>query len=95
MKVNRPFKILGMGYYLPSEVDSFDIEKKHGIPFGWSEKYSGVKIRHYITHESNGYMGARAAEIALKKSNLRLEEIDMLISAGGTYDYPLPNQASI
>jgi len=40
-------------------------------------------------------MGAKAIESALEKSNLNLSDIDLIISAGATFDYPLPNQASV
>lgn len=95
MITGKPIRIVAMGKYLPESISSAEIESRHGIPTGWSQKYSGVSNRHHVTHETNGYMGARAAELALEKSNLTLNDIDMLISAGGTYDYPLPNQASI
>ncbi len=95
MITGKPIKILAMGTYLPGRVSSTEIENRHGIPSGWSEKYSGVSSRHHVTHESNGFMGARAAEHALEKAKMSLKDIDMLISASGTFDYPLPNQASI
>lgn len=95
MKTEKPIRIVAMGKYLPKQVTSEEIEKKYNIPLGWSEKYSGVSSRHHVTDEYNGIMGARAVEEALKKANMSINEIDMLISAGGTYDYPLPNQASI
>ena len=95
MITGKPIKIVAMGTYFPQKVTSTEIEKQHNIPMGWSEKYSGVLNRHHVTFESNGYMGARAAEMALSKAKMDLTEIDMLISAGGTYDYPLPNQASV
>ena len=40
-------------------------------------------------------MGAKAIESALEKANLTLADIDLIISAGATFDYPLPNQASV
>ncbi len=92
---DKNIRIEGTGIYLPEAISSEAIELKYGIPKGWSEKYSGVKNRHQVTHESNGYMGARAAEEALETASVRLEDIDMLISASGSYDYPLPNQASM
>ena len=95
MITGKPIRIVSMGTYLPKKIMSSEIEDRYGIPRGWSEKYSGVSSRHHVTHESNGFMGARAAEKALEKANMTLKDIDLLISAGGTYDYPLPNQASI
>lgn len=72
-----------------------EIERKYGIPEGWSEKNSGVINRHQVTFESNGYMGARAVEKALEKAKMNLKDVDLLIAADATYDYPIPNQASI
>jgi 3-oxoacyl-[acyl-carrier-protein] synthase III len=92
---HKPIKIIGMGKYLPKSFSSSEIEKLHGIPLGYSEKYSGVSSRHHVQLESIGYMGARAAEHALLNANLSLASIDMLISAGGTFDYAIPNQASV
>ncbi len=91
----KPIKIVGLGKYLPQEVSSADLEQKHGLPQGWSEKYSGVKSRHHITFESIGYMGAKAIEQALEKCQMELKDIDMLISASASFDYPLPSQSSI
>nr|MCS5624891.1 beta-ketoacyl-ACP synthase III [Candidatus Neomarinimicrobiota bacterium] len=95
MTSEKPIRIVAMGKYLPEKVDSDEIEKRHGIPSGWSQKYSGVVSRHYVNEESVGFMGARAAEQALKNSNLTLNDIDLIISAGGSHDYIIPNQASI
>lgn len=95
MITGRKIRIKSMGKYIPNCVTSSELEKKYNIPLGWAEKYSGVKQRHHVTTETNGSMGAMAATEALVKANMTLNDIDMLISAGGTYDYPLPNQASI
>ena len=95
MNIPRKIKILSTGTYLPKAISSEEIEQKHHLPKGWSERYSGVRNRHHVTFESNGYMGARAIESALENSDLELSDIDLIISAGATFDYPLPNQSSI
>lgn len=87
--------MLGFGKYLPKQVLSSEIEQRYGLPAGWSERYSGVRARHHATFESNGYMGARAIEQAMENCGLSLSDVDMIISAAATYDYPLPNQASV
>ncbi len=92
---HKKISIDGTGMYLPKTVSSESIETKYGIPKGWSERYSGVKCRHHVTDETNGLMGARAAEDALKAASIGLADIDMLISASGSFDYPIPNQASM
>jgi len=90
----KPIRILSSGKYLPEEVSSEDLEKKHGIPVGWSETHSGVRSRHQVTTESNADMGARALEMAMDAAGLDLVELDLVISASATFDYPLPHQAS-
>lgn len=95
MITGKPIRIVSFGKYFPASVSSEDLEAKLGIPNGWSISNSGVNNRHHVSFESIGYMGAKAAEKALKEANLSLADVDMLISAGGTYDYPIPNQASV
>jgi 3-oxoacyl-[acyl-carrier-protein] synthase III len=95
MNGNKSIKIISSGIYLPKAVSSAEIEEKYGLEQGWCERYSGVSSRHHVTFESIGYMGARAIENALEKSKMQLQDIDLIISAGASYDYPLPNQASV
>jgi 3-oxoacyl-[acyl-carrier-protein] synthase-3 len=95
MNQTKKVKIVSSACYLPKKVSSKQLEDQYNLPKGWSEKYSGVANRHHVTFESNGYMGARAIEAALENSNLQLSDIDLIISAGATFDYPLPNQASV
>lgn len=95
MNITKPIKILSLGTYFPEPISSEELEKTHQLPSGWAFRYSGVKQRHIATTEHNGIMGARAAEKALEKAGKTLADIDMLISASGTFDYPIPNQASI
>ncbi|TVQ09631.1 MAG: hypothetical protein EA361_15185 [Bacteroidetes bacterium] len=95
MNSEKPIRIIASGKYLPVEVSSEELEEKHNLPKGWSEAHSGVISRHHVSFESIGFMGARAIEAALEKANLGLADIDLLISAGATFDYPLPSQSSV
>ncbi|MFN8256230.1 MAG: 3-oxoacyl-[acyl-carrier-protein] synthase III C-terminal domain-containing protein [Bacteroidales bacterium] len=95
MKIAKPFSIEAMGKYLPRAISSHELEKNSGLSKGWSLRHSGVLLRHHVTTESNAYMGAKAVENALAKSGVELSAIDMLISASSTYDYPIPNRASL
>lgn len=88
-------KIVGSGIYLPQKVSSAIIEEKYNIPKGWAEKYSGVRSRHHVTTESVGFMAARAIEKALAVSSMKVSDLDLIISAGATFDFPLPNQSSV
>ena len=95
MKSVNKTKILASGIYLPQSVTSHEIETQFNIPIGFSEQYSGVKSRHQVSFESNGYMGARALENALAKAEVLLEDLDLIIAAGATFDYVIPNQSSV
>lgn len=95
MKVQRPIKIIASGSYLPAAVSSEELEEKHDLLSGWSKNFSGVNNRHHVTFETNGYMAKMAIEEALTKAKMSLSEIDLIISASATYDYPLPSQSSI
>jgi len=84
-----------MGKYLPKKIDSSELEQKYGVPLGWSIKNSGVQYRHQVTTESAALMGARAIENALEKGDLLLTDLDLIISASATFDYPIPSQSSV
>lgn len=95
MNIQKSIKIVAMGKYLPNAVHSDHLEAKYGIPTKWILKNSGVSVRHHVTSESSGYMGARAIENALEKCSVELSDIDLIISASATFDYPVPNQSSV
>ena len=68
MKSQKPIKIVASGKYLPAKFSSEELEQKNTkLPKGFAVNKNGVKFRYQATFESNGYMGARAAEMALLK----------------------------
>lgn len=91
----KKIKILGTGKYVPQKVLMTDIEKKYNIPEGWTEKHSGVISKHWVTTESIAYMGAEALKQALQNSNCSFSDLDLIISAGASFDYPIPHQAPL
>ena len=95
LKINRPCRIVSTGIYLPDPITSYDLEKKHGLPLGWSEKYNGVKVRHHISKENVAEMGANAAQQALDKACLKLNDIDVFITAGASTDQIIPSQCAM
>ena len=81
--------------HLPSPVFSEEIETDHRMPLGWSLKNSGVKKRHWVTSETVAELGSKAAQMALNDANVVLDEVDVLITAGGTSDQHIPSQAAM
>lgn len=90
----KSVRIISSGKYLPQVVPSETLEKMYGLPIGWSELHSGVRTRHHVTSETNAEMGARALEMAMDAEGLKLNDLDLIISASATFDYPLPHQSS-
>lgn len=91
---NKSVRILSSGKYLPKILSSEALESKYGLPKGWSETHSGVRYRHHVTTESNAELGARALEMAMEAVGLVLGDLDLIISASASFDFPLPHQAS-
>ena len=60
MSVTKNIKIISMGVYLPKKIEANQLESQYHLEKGWSERYSGVRYRHHVTSETNGYMGAQA-----------------------------------
>jgi 3-oxoacyl-[acyl-carrier-protein] synthase-3 len=63
---------------------------------GGIEKNTGVKFRHHISEkETVTELGAISLRKALIKANLTPSDIDLLICAGASFDYPIPHNSVI
>ncbi len=95
--MERRLDILGTGAYVPPNIiTSVMLDKKLGFPEGTIERRTGVRQRHSAaTDETAASMAAAACRAALEKANVKLEEIDCLISANGTMDQGLPHNAAL
>jgi 3-oxoacyl-[acyl-carrier-protein] synthase-3 len=90
-------KIRAIEKYLPgAPVTSGSLEQKLQLPVGWIEKNSGVTTRYWAgKQESVSTMGAEALRQALATADLTLADLDLLIAAGASYDYPIPFNAAL
>ncbi|WP_080846032.1 beta-ketoacyl-ACP synthase III [Cytobacillus gottheilii] len=92
----RKVRITGMGIYLPKRmVTAAEIDQLIGAAPGWSEAKSRVKQRYFIIDETASYMGAKAAEMALKNAGMGLHDIDCIISGSGTMEQAIPCNAAL
>jgi 3-oxoacyl-[acyl-carrier-protein] synthase-3 len=93
----RRVRIVSTGKYMPSRiVTDEEMDLRLQTPKGWVRKTTDVAIRHFADdHETASYMGARAAEAALKEAGLRFADIDCLVCTSGTREQPLPSTASL
>ena len=89
-------KIIGSGSYFPSNiVESKIFDESFGLEFGWTEKKSGIKTRHYVTTETQASMAKEAILEAIKNAKISLSEIDCIVSACGVMQQLIPCTASL
>ncbi len=89
-------KIGGIGYYVPDRiVTNKDLEKWMDTSDEWIQERTGILERRYgIPHkETTTTMGARAAEIAIRRAGITPDEIDFIIFATLSPDYYFPGCA--
>jgi 3-oxoacyl-[acyl-carrier-protein] synthase-3 len=85
-------KITGLGQYLPENIIlSSQLDKQLNLPVGSVQKKSGLISRHFAAaHETTSYMGAQAALRAIEHAGITLSDIDVIISACGASEQPIP-----
>lgn len=90
-------KIVAIDKYMPiNKISTLELEKFAGFAQGRLEKLTGVASRHHVSKgESVCQMAAYAIKKTLNKANLAPKDIDLLIYAGASYDYPVPYNAAI
>jgi 3-oxoacyl-[acyl-carrier-protein] synthase III len=78
-----------IGAYIPPKVmTNKDFEKIIDTTDEWITKRTGIKERRISEeNEASSDLGAKAAEVAIARSGLKKEEIDLLICATVTPDY--------
>lgn len=90
-------RVVSTGYYLPERVlTNKDLEKMVDTTDEWITTRTGIKERRIARDdESASDMGVNAARHALEKGGIKPEEIDAVICATITPDYPLPSTACL
>ena len=87
-------KITGLGYHLPENVvTNDDLSKIMDTTDEWIQERTGIKKRRWIDPKSGdttSTMGAKASEIAIKRSGLNKEDIDFIIFATLSPDMYFP-----
>ena len=89
--------IIGVGIGLPTKVvKNKDLEKISEVTSEWIVKKIGVKERRICTKdEALSDLVLKASTMALEKSQIKPEEIDLLIVAAHNHDYLIPQTATI
>lgn len=90
--------ITGVGGYVPNYIlTNEEISRMVDTDDEWIMTRIGIKERHILNEEGLGssYMARKAAKQLLRKTNVNPDEIDAVLVATTTPDYPFPSVSSI
>ena len=90
-------KIIGTGSFLPEKIlSNLDLEKMVDTTDEWITTRTGMKERRIASeNEHTSTMGVNAAIKALEMANIHPNEIDLILFATLTPDYPFPSSACL
>ncbi len=89
-------KILGTGSYVPNQiVSNFDLEKLVDTNDEWIQSRTGIINRRVTRGENTSELAYKAAIKALEDAQVNAQDIDLIIVATVTGDYPFPAVAQI
>ncbi len=93
--MNIPVKIAGIGFNVPEAViTNDDLTKIIDTSDEWIRTRTGIERRHVLSgNETAVEMGIKAAEKALAKSKIDVEEIDLIIAAASVETHAYPSSA--
>ena len=89
-------KIIGTGSYVPPrKVSNYELSKLVDTSDEWIVSRTGIKERRISTGENTSELAAKAALKALKNSNIKPEDLDLIILATITPDAFMPSTACL
>lgn len=90
-------KVISTGHYAPDNVvTNDDLSKLVDTSDEWITERTGIKRRHFCNKdESNVTMAINAAQIALEKANIDINEIGCLVVSTFSGDYLVPSAACL
>lgn len=94
---NNNFNISSLGRYLPvKSVSSEEIDLISKIPLGSTKQKTFINYRYWAqAHETTLFMAKQAVDDALRKANLRIDDIDCVINAGCLVPQMIPSTSSL
>lgn len=95
--VQKKARIISTGSYLPKKVlSNNDLEKMVDTSDEWIFSRTGMKERRLAAaDEPTSEMGFQAAKKAIEKAGINVEEIELILFATLTPDYPFPSTACL
>lgn len=91
------FRLAGSGIALPqTAIPSTEIDARIGRDAGWTEAKFGITNRYWARgDETSSSLGASAGSGALNAAQWGAGDIDVLISASGVMEQPIPGNAAL
>lgn len=89
--------IIGLGTYVPEKImTNFDFEKIIDTTDEWIRTRTGIEERRFASEtQATSDLAAEAAKKAIEKSGLSVEDIDLILLATTTPDYPIQSTACV
>lgn len=89
--------IIGLGTYVPEKImTNFDFEKIIETTDEWIRTRTGIEERRFANEDqATSDLAAEASRRAIAKSGLSVEDIDMILLATTTPDYPIQSTACV
>ena len=96
-EVARRNHILGIGHALPANVvTNDDLSERMDTSHEWIEQRTGICERRFIAEDCGGTdLGREAAEEALEKAGLSIDDVDLIIYATLSPDIEWPASAAL
>ena len=93
----RSVRITGWGSYVPERVlSNKDLERIVDTSDEWIRTRTGISERRVAApHETTATLGAIAAKRAVATAGLEADDIDIIVVATLTPDYPMPSTAAL
>ena len=90
-------KITATARYLPERtLSNFDLEKMVDTTDEWIRSRTGIENRHIVAEgEATSDMGAQIAKQLLARSEKAAEDIDLILVATSTPDFPVVSTAAL
>ena len=93
----RSVRVTGWGSYVPQRVlSNADLERIVDTSDQWIRSRTGISERRVAApHETTATLGAIAAKRAIATAGLEPDDIDVIVVATLTPDYPMPSTAAL
>ena len=93
----RSVRVSGWGSYVPERVlSNADLERIVDTSDDWIRSRTGISERRIAApHETTATLGAIAAKRAIATAGLEPDDIDVIVVATLTPDYPMPSTAAL